>query len=396
MYPGSTGGQWFVVSSAGGLSLRQEFFSVVTVGCSFYYRGFYLFYLFYDGSTSTRRGYGMASSGKAFGRNTRVGFTLVELLVVIAIIGILVALLLPAIQAAREAARRSQCTNNLKQLGLAAQLHVDVNDFFPSGGWGDWWVGAPDMGAGKSQPGGWPYQLLAYMEQGSRRSAGSGMEYALSKAAAKEMIETAVPGFYCPSRRAAIAYPCHRGFINADTPSVVGRSDYAANLGDARNFKNDEGPKSLEEVETYRWIHSGDYMEKRFGLHTGIVFQRSEIGIHQITDGTTHTYLFGEKNCNPDHYTTGTIGNDDQSMYNGHDQDNLRSTQIAESGKGWIPMPDTPGLQFTYAFGSPHSGGWNAVFCDGSVHFITYSLDPFIHRYLGNRGDGQAIDDSAF
>ena len=93
------------------------------------------------------------------------GFTLVELLVVIAIIGILVALLLPAVQAAREAARRTQCKNHLKQLGIASQLHVDTHKFFPSGGWGDWWVGCPDMGCGKNQPGTWTYQLLSYIEE---------------------------------------------------------------------------------------------------------------------------------------------------------------------------------------------------------------------------------------
>lgn len=340
----------------------------------------------------------MVSSKRTFGRNGLFGFTLVELLVVIAIIGILVALLLPAIQAAREAARRTQCNNNLKQLGLAAQLHIDTNGFFPSGGWGDQLVGSPDMGAGKSQPGGWPYQLLAYMEQTARRNAGKGQEFALSKAAAREMIETAIPGFYCPSRRPAIAYPYRHGggFRNADRPTVVGRSDYAANMGDVNNFRDDIGPTSVRGYGRYSWKHSGPKVEEKYGLHTGIVFQRSEIEMRQITDGSSHTYLFGEKNCTPEHYDTGMVGNDDQSMYNGHDQDNLRSTFVTDQGTGWVPMPDTPGLVFTYAFGGPHPGGWNVVLCDGSVHYFTYSIDPFIHKWLGNRKDGQSIDESVF
>ena len=104
-------------------------------------------------------------------RNKRTrGFTLVELLVVIAIIGILVALLLPAVQAAREAARRSQCQNNLKQLSVAVLNYENTHKTLPSGGWGWHWMGDPDGGYGKDQPGSWLYSILPYLEEANVRT----------------------------------------------------------------------------------------------------------------------------------------------------------------------------------------------------------------------------------
>src|SRR5438046_2235683 len=105
------------------------------------------------------------------------GFTLVELLVVIAIIGILVALLLPAVQAAREAARRTQCKNNIKQLSLGCLLHEDAHKYLPSGGWRDSYWADPNRGYGGKQPGSWYYNILAYIEEQALRDLGKGIAF---------------------------------------------------------------------------------------------------------------------------------------------------------------------------------------------------------------------------
>jgi prepilin-type N-terminal cleavage/methylation domain-containing protein len=346
----------------------------------------------------------------------RQGFTLVELLVVIAIIGILVALLLPAIQAAREAARRTQCKNNLKQLGIACQLHHDTYKFLPSGGWGDWWVGCPDQGAGKSQPGSWAYSLLPFIEETAAAGLGQGYKCSdpNSRAAIGRMVAIPVSTFYCPTRRAAQPYPQgSRPLRNYDPPPFGAKSDYAGNIGGHYTdvgMDTDVGPSSLEEGEsrTYTgWKFSGDAFIAKIRLNkypqfdglTGVIFQRSEIKIKQITDGTTYTYLLGEKNLDAAHYDDGVPGNDDQSMYNGHDKDNLRSAFVwypgfENQGRPICPaVPDTAGNVFReWNFGGPHPGGWIALFCDSSVRFLSYDIKPDIHQNFGNRKDGNIVD----
>ncbi len=97
--------------------------------------------------------------------SSRTGFSLIELLVVISVIGVLLALLLPAVQAARESARRTTCQNHLKQMGLAALNHELSRKYYPTGGWGFYWVGDPDRGSGANQPGSWSYVILPYLEE---------------------------------------------------------------------------------------------------------------------------------------------------------------------------------------------------------------------------------------
>ena len=138
------------------------------------------------------------------------GFTLVELLVVIAIIGVLVALLLPAVQAAREAARRTQCINHLKQIALAMQNHHDAHKHFPSGGWGVRWQPHPDRGTGISQPGGWTYPLLPFLEETAVHEMGGGVgrdndTSTVLLNANRDRAQKPITVWNCPSRRAAKA-----------------------------------------------------------------------------------------------------------------------------------------------------------------------------------------------
>jgi prepilin-type N-terminal cleavage/methylation domain-containing protein len=130
-----------------------------------------------------------------FGRHSRpYGFTIVELLVVIGIIGMLMALLLPAVQSARESVRRAQCANHLRQLGLAMQHHVSDFGRYPTNGWGYLWVGCPDRGTDVNQPGGWIYNILPYIEQSNLRAMGRGQPAAQQRQALAKMTQTPVAG----------------------------------------------------------------------------------------------------------------------------------------------------------------------------------------------------------
>lgn len=331
----------------------------------------------------------MQQALSTLGLRSRSGFTLVELLVVIAIIGILVAMLLPAVQAARESARRSTCTNQLKQLGLAVLLHESNHTQLPTGGWGHFWIGDPDRGFGQSQPGGWLYNVLPYIEQQALYDLPSDGDpntlTADQLAASRDVSETPVGMFVCPSRRAPTLYPKPsdgtRIAYNA-LPSeafVAARSDYAANWGDTfiGELEDLDRPFPSQMPAHPNGFHPSTVEE----LFNGVSYLESEVRLSQVTDGTSKTYFGGEKYLNPDDYETGEDFADNENWASGFNNDNHRSCLDP-------PVADTPGLTLS-GFGGPHPGVVMMLMCDGSVQTIPYEIDPVIHRNLGNREDGE-------
>ncbi|MBN2218378.1 MAG: DUF1559 domain-containing protein [Pirellulales bacterium] len=329
-------------------------------------------------------------------RNCRA-FTLVELLVVIAIIGVLIALLLPAVQAAREAARRLQCSNHLKQMGLAALAHESGHGFLPGGGWGWSWTGDPDRATGRDQPGGWTFAILPYLELDMLATLGTDNQpdVVTTKQWEGALVrdQSPVATFACPSRRDAILFPrpgrYYRNAYPAGQQLTGAPLDYCANSG-SLPFATSQGPSM---GSTSASSHDADF--------NGPIFQVSALPLREITDGASVTYLLGEKYLNPDNYFTGNDAGDDSGMYEGCGVDTCRWCTYDPNGDGnpedaLIPRQDTPGLPYFYGFGSAHPGGCHFVFCDGSVKSIEYSIDPLVHSLLGNGMDGREVSPDQF
>jgi len=319
-------------------------------------------------------------------QGVKTGFTLVELLVVITIIGILISLLLPAVQAAREAARRAQCMNNLKQLALAVLQHHEGHGHFPTGGWGSGWQADPDQGFGPDQPGSWLFSILPYIEQDGLFQMGAGQPGwpvpSDKKAKLAERNQIPVALFFCPTRRKPLVTKSSRTwFYNADAPPVLSRNDYAINAG------------TLRPPMGYVGTNYNDVSDALFpppNSWDGISFPRSQVTIAHVRDGTSNTYLVGEKYLNPDSYFGDVVDyGDDEGAFNGYNGDPYRW-----AGPNDRPRQDTPSYANWALWGSAHSGTFQMAMGDGSVHPISYSIDMTMHGRLGNRKDGQPVDAS--
>ncbi len=305
------------------------------------------------------------------GPTTLHGFTLVELLVVIAIIGILVALLLPAIQAAREAARRSQCVNHLKQLSLAVSLHENSYKVYPDGG-EQQWSGRSFSGTGAAkrprvapwQSWGWPYQILPYIEQASLWGV---LED-------NKVMNVTLPDYFCPSRR---------------PPQLI----------DARAMMDYAGNAGTSKVGNMNWGMMGNGNDAPIVRRPDSRFKGRSAQVNpgrQIVDGTSKTLLLGEKCLN-----VGLLGqsqaDDDSGFVDGWDWDNVRWGYVPPSPDWSAGEGDPRNGDVTYhsAFGSSHPGIFNAALCDGSVTQLSYNVDLEVFKRLCSRDDGQPLDLSA-
>jgi prepilin-type N-terminal cleavage/methylation domain-containing protein len=332
----------------------------------------------------------------------RHGFTLVEMLVVIAIIGILVAMLLPAVQAAREAARRSVCQNNLKQLSMAILEIESSKRFLPSGGWGYAWVGDADLGVGFNQPGGWWFDVLPYIDQAALHDQGAGLT---SGSAAKNsfsniVIQTPLPVLHCPSRRIAKTRPSNSCSANCNLPGtpLQAKTDYAGNGGDNDLVDATQigQPGSIAQGQSAAYWQTAPMGPQ----NSGVCLQHSQLDMGMIRDGASNTYLLGEKYVDPDHYeASNNDGGDNESAFTGMNWDTMRTANNQSYGVTTNaastmtpPRPDTPGFYDYWRFGSAHVATFSMVFCDGSVHMISYSINPELHRRLCNRADLLPVD----
>jgi prepilin-type N-terminal cleavage/methylation domain-containing protein len=293
----------------------------------------------------------------------RSAFTLVELLVVITIIGVLIGLLLPAVQGVREAARRAQCTQHLKELGQAFQTHHEARGSFPSGGGPDYtWHMTYENGIPAIPPrqhGGWGFQILPYIE-----AENLWLGVGASSDIDKSILAISTPNalFFCPTRR---------------RPEVVAAKDwYEHPQNSGRTFghaKNDYAASSLDT--------SGPRPEG-IGAVTKMVAQRMD----DIRDGISNTLLLGEKRINLA-YLGQLQANDNEGYTCGWNHDVERHTNIE-------PQPD-----FYHEtsigedrFGSSHISGLNIALCDGTVRFVPYTISPEVFRRLGNREDGETVE----
>jgi prepilin-type N-terminal cleavage/methylation domain-containing protein len=314
----------------------------------------------------------------------RRGFTLVELLVVIAIIGVLVALLLPAIQAAREAARRTQCQNHLKQMGLAVENYNVARGEYPTGGTEPWHDEGDLATARYSKGYGWMVQILPYVENENLRSISKGYG-AGDRARDLQVRKTPVPMYFCPSRRTNIvriiptsAEDCGQG---------CALNDYASSTPSNRL------PPTVQSHDPWFWQGNahGNVLKADFQGVIVRTLASDPCKGKDITDGTSNTMMIGEKRVFINRYELGDW-HDDIGWTDGWDPDIVRYTGYNPGPDVVEPTPIPANLSnLGYHFGAAHPTGFFVVFADGHVQNINYEIELVTFNAIGHRSDGLTV-----
>ncbi len=320
-------------------------------------------------------------------RLRRFAFTLIELLVVIAIIGVLIGLLLPAVQKVREAAMRTQCINNLKQIGLACHAYHDTNGYLQRG-----YVLRTSTTSTAPNPAGQPagvnrenngtfIAILPYIEQGNiyqnwkwqpaRFSTNAGPPN--NPGNSTQQIKT----YMCPTESGSVTWPFE--ILNANV--YLGLTSYTGNAG-TRAYNGCTNNCSLAQ-------EPGD----------GIFYKDSRVALTDITDGTSNTILFGERN----YRETGPCTSGGRGIpwnltdWGGWGVTNGTNNGLGDNGgSSWVPVNFTctsasdSGRRLN-AWGSPHAGGAQFSFADGSARFLSTSTDLVTLQALSTRAGGEPI-----
>ncbi len=338
----------------------------------------------------------MRIRGCQFKRSKARGFTLVELLVVIAIIGVLVGLLLPAVQSAREAARRMQCSNNMKQIGLAALNYESAYKQLPAGPWDGDPGNRVAVGTGPccraANRAGWSafFKILPFLEQTPIYEMATDdppfWPNRPNNSREDDVAQVLVPIYYCPTRRPPTGYGAAK----------FGRTDYAGNGGfyhgrpdSTVNFTPE--PPLGAPAEGTRSRDNGGLRKRRAGA---IIWSKDgdKRILAEIRDGTTHSIMFAEKSLGLTEH--GLDGGDNERWNNpGWDTDTTR-WHFPPRSDDQVYAPDRDagqGTNWNRYFGAAHAG-LNAVLCDGSVQFYDFNVDALVWRNLCVVDDGQVND----
>lgn len=305
----------------------------------------------------------------------RRGFTLVELLVVIAIVGVLVAILLPAVQAARESGRRMQCSNNLKQLALAALNYENAMKTLPPGG-----ISSNEYS--------YVIFILPQLEEDAiYKSVNFKLTTAYNDQNKMKMSLNKIPALLCPS----CTHDKSNLHLWQTNPTTKWGDHVPANQNGQTaytlHYVGIMGPMGTNPLTGQQYSYDNIPEEQQYGYYatSGTMHRDSGVASASIRDGLTHTYLFGETSWN---------GYDKfRSWHRGPSRVSSNGKKVASGGCKNVAQPINSGDKYGEfndgAFGSEHPGGAHFVMCDGSVHFLAQDIEPAVYFGMASRAGGE-------